>query len=270
MDNIKIIDYALLVIEDLKTLVESWKTKPFVDTEEQKKAGGMLVQLLSNVWLIDCVAGAHSKESKASADKTDDLKKDLQEILSAVDKLHEKLTLHPVVLELPALPSLPDEEQTLELDEELPPAVPDAVPPQQTPATAAPEVSQETPQDAPQEMSPVKQPPRSERTAPPKQASPYPSLFNKFAPHDEDRPALYTPVNNLAEAIGLNDKFIFIKELFNNNEKEFSKALVRLDNMSGLEEAQAYFSTRILTDTNRTGHAAKQFGSLLIRRYMSR
>lgn len=258
MDNIKIIDYALFVIGEVKTLVELWKTKPFVEAEEQKKVAGMLVQLLSNIWMIDSVAGGRGAESSAATDKTDELKKNLQDILASVDKLHEKLNARPYVSE-PALP--PDDDQTFELEEGLP---------EQAPSQEAPTQPEEEEPAFSDEKYALKQPAKPERAPHPKQTAPYPSLFNKFSTHDKDEPALLTPVNNLSEAIGLNDKFMFIRELFNNSEKAFSKALVRIDNMSGLEEAQEYFTTAVLNDENRNTYAAKQFGNLLIRRYMSR
>lgn len=279
MDNIKIIDYALFVIGEVITIIESWKTKPFVDAEEQKKVAGMLVQILSNIWMINSITGEHSAANTLPADKTDKLKKDLQEILAAVDKLHEKLTIRPLV---PEPTTLPDEDQPLELEEEPAQTMPGTAAPQDIPPPPEERISQEIPQETPvsatintetatsRKTSAEKQPVKPERASHSKQTTLYPSLFNKFSTYDKDEPALYTPVNNLAEAIGLNDKFIFIRELFNNNEKEFSKTIVRLDNMSGLEEAQAYFSTSVLNDTNRNSHAAKQFGNLLIRRYMSR
>ncbi|MDR0728880.1 MAG: hypothetical protein LBF19_01980 [Prevotellaceae bacterium] len=262
MDNIKIIDYALFVIGEVKTLIESWKAKPFIDADEQKKVTGMLVQILSNVWMVNSIAEERSAANTMPADKTDKLKKDLQEILAAVDKLHEKLTVRPLV---PEPTALPDESQSQALETAPVRTVPDTAAPQDISSTP-----EEIPQEIPTEKQPVKQPVKPERAAHSKQTTPYPSLFNKFSTYDKDEPVLYTPINNLAEAIGLNDKFIFIRELFNNNEKEFSKTVVRLDNMSGLEEAQTYFSISVLNDANRNSHAAKQFGSLLIRRYMSR
>ncbi|MDR0667007.1 MAG: hypothetical protein LBF90_00110 [Prevotellaceae bacterium] len=263
MDNIKIIDYTLFVIGEVKTLVELWKTKPFVEAEEQKKVAGMLVQLLSNIWMIEGVAGVRGAESSAATDKTDELKKNLQDILASVDKLHEKLNARPYVSE-PALQ--PDDDQTFELEEGLP----GQAQPQEAPALPTASEQPEEAQEFSDEKYALKQPAKPERAPHPKQTAPYPSLFNKFSTHDKDEPALLTPVNNLAAAIGLNDKFMFIRELFNNSEKAFSKALVRIDNMSGLEEAQEYFTTTVLNDENRNTYAAKQFGNLLIRRYMSR
>jgi len=44
-------------------------------------------------------------------------------------------------------------------------------------------------------------------------------------------------VNDLTKAIGINDKFLFIKELFNNKGEEFNNAIAKLNAFSSIDEA---------------------------------
>lgn len=46
-----------------------------------------------------------------------------------------------------------------------------------------------------------------------------------------------TPITDITGAIGINDRFYFIRELFGNNSEEYSKALSRLNKASSLGEA---------------------------------
>ncbi len=46
------------------------------------------------------------------------------------------------------------------------------------------------------------------------------------------------PLTNLAEAIGINDKFLFIREIFNGNKEIYSQAITRLDHTGSLPEAR--------------------------------
>lgn len=44
-------------------------------------------------------------------------------------------------------------------------------------------------------------------------------------------------VNDLTKAIGINDKFLFIKELFNNKGEEFNSAITKLNAFASIDEA---------------------------------
>lgn len=46
------------------------------------------------------------------------------------------------------------------------------------------------------------------------------------------------PLNNLADAIGVNDKFLFIREIFNGNPESYEQAITRLDNAASYSDAQ--------------------------------
>jgi hypothetical protein len=47
------------------------------------------------------------------------------------------------------------------------------------------------------------------------------------------------PVTSLTEAIGVNDRFLFMKEIFNNNKDTYSQAISRLDKVESLTDAKA-------------------------------
>lgn len=49
-----------------------------------------------------------------------------------------------------------------------------------------------------------------------------------------------SPVNSLQGAIGINDRYIYIRELFNGSGETFLKAVTELDRLSNIKEAVAY------------------------------
>lgn len=48
------------------------------------------------------------------------------------------------------------------------------------------------------------------------------------------------PITNIADAIGINDKFIFIKELFNNDADKYDKTIEVLNNATNFNDAYNY------------------------------
>lgn len=47
------------------------------------------------------------------------------------------------------------------------------------------------------------------------------------------------PVSNLKDAIGLNDKFLYIRELFDGNQARYEEAITRLNNSATLDDARS-------------------------------
>lgn len=47
------------------------------------------------------------------------------------------------------------------------------------------------------------------------------------------------PITNLSDAIGINDKFLFISEIFDGNKDAYSQAISRLDKAESLQDAMA-------------------------------
>ncbi len=76
-----------------------------------------------------------------------------------------------------------------------------------------------------------------------------------------------TPVTNLAEAIGLNDKFLFVREIFNGSQEKYSQAISRIDSVANLQEAREIIMG-YAGDTTDT-EAVKQFIDIVKRKFSS-
>jgi hypothetical protein len=260
MDNLKIINRSLHSLDVVQKLLEDLKTKPCIVFAEQKNAADLLTQALSDVWMLDTVAGAQQAETAVSEAMADNYVQPQQ----------------PTMPE-PATETQTSAEQPCEQPYEQPLEQPCEQP---ADIENEPETTDEYALNKEHELEwdelewdeEPSVPASPEQKPPPEPAPGQPAtwLIDKFFTRDVDAPAIYTPIDSLDDAIGISDKFLFVKELFGNNEKGFTKALVRLDNMSDLAEAQEYYTSAILNDTNKDSHVAKQFGNLLIRRYMSR
>jgi hypothetical protein len=50
------------------------------------------------------------------------------------------------------------------------------------------------------------------------------------------------PISSLKEAIGLNDRFIFTREIFKGDKEAFNKAIAEIENSRNFEEAKSYLS----------------------------
>jgi len=74
-------------------------------------------------------------------------------------------------------------------------------------------------------------------------------------------------LSNLSEAIGVNDKFLFIREIFDGNKDEYNKAILKLDNAKNLDDARAIIMS--YTDYSEENKAVKQLLSLVKRKLPS-
>jgi hypothetical protein len=70
---------------------------------------------------------------------------------------------------------------------------------------------------------------------------------------------------NLRQVIGINDRFLFIRELFNGNNEEYEKAISRIDDSVGIDDATNLF--REYTGSRWNNEAGKQFLDLLKRKF---
>ena len=75
------------------------------------------------------------------------------------------------------------------------------------------------------------------------------------------------PLTRLSEAIGVNDKFLFIREVFNGNQNAYTQAISRLDNAESLEDAMAVIMS--YTGDNNENEAVKQLLDLVRRKLSS-
>ncbi|MFP4448089.1 MAG: hypothetical protein ACLFPH_05100 [Bacteroidales bacterium] len=74
------------------------------------------------------------------------------------------------------------------------------------------------------------------------------------------------PIQDLIKAIGVNDKFLFIKELFEGNKDQYHEAIQILNEMPSLEEAETYLQESFDFDWN--DPVFKKFHSLIKRKFM--
>ncbi len=85
--------------------------------------------------------------------------------------------------------------------------------------------------------------------------------------HDDDVSEILKtkPVTDLSEAIGVNDRFLFIREIFDGNLESYNQAIMKLDNVKNLNDARA-----IITDYTGEDHeneAVKQLLNLVKRKF---
>ena len=72
------------------------------------------------------------------------------------------------------------------------------------------------------------------------------------------------PLTNLTEAIGVNDKFLFIREIFNGNNEAYTQAIERLDNSENYSDARAVLMS--YTGNSNENEAVKQLLDLVKRK----
>ncbi len=72
------------------------------------------------------------------------------------------------------------------------------------------------------------------------------------------------PIKSLSEAIGLNDRFLFIREIFNGSSEAFNTAIARLDSAESINDAKAVIMS--YTGDNQENEAVKQLIDLVKRK----
>lgn len=72
------------------------------------------------------------------------------------------------------------------------------------------------------------------------------------------------PITNLKSAIGLNDRFLFTREIFNNNSAKYNEVIDNLDKMDKIQEAVDYLRANLTMQKN---EASMKFVELLKRRF---
>ncbi len=73
------------------------------------------------------------------------------------------------------------------------------------------------------------------------------------------------PLTNLSEAIGINDRFLFIREVFNGNHEAYNQAINKLDNSVSLEDAKAVIMS--YSGDNKETDAIRHLLSLVKRKF---
>ena len=109
------------------------------------------------------------------------------------------------------------------------PAKPTPAPAKQKPVVEKPKTQQpENKEEKPQKESPLQKPPQRSLN----------DLFNeRREDHSISSQYQHAKVGDLTKAISINDKFIYIKELFHNRGEDFSAAIRQLNECHNMEEA---------------------------------
>lgn len=79
------------------------------------------------------------------------------------------------------------------------------------------------------------------------------------------------PISNIREAIGVNEKFIFVNELFNGDLKSYNESVEKLNSSQSIHEAFDYLNvltTKFGWDGQRSADTIERFANLVQRRYM--
>ena len=75
-------------------------------------------------------------------------------------------------------------------------------------------------------------------------------------------------INDLREAIGINDKFLFVNELFNGDLEQYNKVIDELNSFSGLSGAQTYLAElQVQYQWTENSPAFQKLNSLLERKF---
>ncbi|MDR3227576.1 MAG: hypothetical protein LBT56_07900 [Prevotellaceae bacterium] len=83
---------------------------------------------------------------------------------------------------------------------------------------------------------------------------------------NEKDDVLLTPIENLSKGIGLNDKFLFSKELFGGNSQKFNTTIDVINVMNSFEDAMIYIQEHFSWSSSNP--VAKHFMTLVRRRFM--
>ena len=73
------------------------------------------------------------------------------------------------------------------------------------------------------------------------------------------------PVTSLVEAIGINDKFLFVREIFNGNQDVYNQALQKLESAGSLSDARAIIAG--YTGEDNENEAVRQLMDLIKRKF---
>ncbi|MBS4013592.1 MAG: hypothetical protein KGZ97_07510 [Bacteroidetes bacterium] len=102
------------------------------------------------------------------------------------------------------------------------------------------------------------------------------SLHDRIASKKEDLSIAaklqQTSITSLKDAIGVNEKFLFINELFNGNIQEYNQSVEKLNNFPNMQQAFEFvneLTTKFAWDGNKSASTIEKFAGLIQRRYMN-
>jgi hypothetical protein len=102
-----------------------------------------------------------------------------------------------------------------------------------------------------------------------------PTVADRIAKSKSDKSVAdkmqHKPVRDLKDAIGINEKFLFINELFDGNLQDYSEALHKLNTADSLQSAEEFIRAELSIRYNWTddNHHVKNFRDLVERRFIS-
>jgi hypothetical protein len=87
--------------------------------------------------------------------------------------------------------------------------------------------------------------------------------------HDDDVLEIIKlkPLSRIDEAIGISDKFLFIREIFNGNQESYNQAINKLESVGNLSDAMAVIMS--YTGDNTSGETVKMLIDLIKRKFPS-
>ena len=149
---------------------------------------------------------------------------------------------------------------------------PVAKPPEpEAPIADEPEPTPEPPVEKPKAKTP--EPPKAPAPTeePPRQTSLNEAISNSTPANTLADQLSQTKIDDLTVAIGLNQKFQFIKELFDGDSEAYNKAVKTLNNCDSFEDAQKIVENELMKpyDWNEEDRATMVFLNLVERRYQS-
>jgi len=214
---IKDLDEARKIIDDLK----KYPGVPALQVELAKskcKSAGEVIALLKEVNISEStpVKASHNEEVKPQKESSSPVISSTVEVIPEQQEIEKKKAVKPVISK-PVVTETPASDPVVQIISE--------VPPKSEPVTdQAKKVDEST-----------------------ILADSFSHLSNRFNEQlgtlrkDDDVSSQMNakPISSLAEAIGLNDKFLFMKEIFNGDKEAYSQAIARLEISTSLADARA-------------------------------
>lgn len=193
-------------------------------------------------------------------------------VLDEADTWEDEPEAEPLVEELKSDDKKVEEVETPEIAEEVvdePVAEVATTEPEEVPVA---EIEDEKPEEAPIEELAVEKPAEKE---PAKEEDEVITRNQKISAQMGDKAVSKTeqanikPISDIKLAITLNDKLLYVKDLFNGYNLAYSEAIEILNRFNTFEEAQRFLKTNYVTKNNWEGKAATadKFYALLRRRY---
>ncbi|MEI6275424.1 MAG: hypothetical protein WCP08_05515 [Prolixibacteraceae bacterium] len=168
--------------------------------------------------------------------------------------------------EIPASPEPVVEEQAASVPPSPEPSVVFEAP--SVPESPSPPVVSEDPSPFPSDISAAPSVPQSPSPSVIFEApSPEPSVVRAALPED---PSAYTqyfkiePLKSLKEGLSLNDRYLFQRELFNNDKSRLDEAVAALDRLANIKEAVDYLKANFKWNKS---EASERFVQLVKRRF---